>query len=132
MNEKIKWVLISFGVCIIFFFIGFICATNISNGKFNKQIESLSDTIKTGEDVNRELRKANIELATRNKFVEGRITDLNEQLADNNRRYQESLNGIKFSLATISRELGSSKDIIQGVIEGLEQIKILIRSLAVL
>lgn len=143
MNEKIRKIIICIIVCIACFSTGFILSNRISKAGYNKSIVGLSKSLADSKDLNIELKSTNKELGELNLQLEtrtgelelrisedsNRITKLQQQLSDSNKRNQDLINGITSAIGTIENGLSESGDIIQEVIGRLDKIKLLIQQL---
>jgi flagellar basal body-associated protein FliL len=130
MNEKFIGILIIIGICIVCLAVGYIGANFFIGRNYNKQIERLSNTIATGQKLNDQLTADNKLLTERNTDAQNRIAELGQQIANDNKATQDRLTRIGNSIEKVGRELGHSGDSIQSVIDGLEQIKKILRTFA--
>jgi len=123
--EKIKkyipYILTSLCTAIIIF--------TISQGYNNKRIDKVSKQLIESESLNTELTEANIRLTESSERLGKRVGELEEQITRDYIRNQERIRNIEEGLVNISDDLIKAKDIVTGVIEGIEQIKKLIESL---
>jgi uncharacterized phage infection (PIP) family protein YhgE len=138
--NKIKWFCISGGIGLIF---GAALTFAIIQGSNNKYIDRLSANIVAGTALNTSLQQANFRLTEANTRLSSTVGDLQagtnrleKQIRDGNTEHQRQLEEagnrfslIKAGLGTISEGLGKTGTTLQGIIEGLEQIKTLIKSL---
>jgi len=138
--KKIKWYIIVGGVGLIF---GAVIVFAIAQGRYNRAVDELSANIVAGTTLNTGLQQENFRLIEANTRLSGTVGELQEgtsrleqQIRDGNTEHQRQLDearnkfgAIQAGLGTISEGLSGTGTTLQGVSEGLEQIKTLIKSL---
>ena len=138
--KKIKWYIIVGGVSLI---LGAIIVFAVIQGSNNRKIDELSANIVAGTILNTGIQQANFRLIETNTRLSGTVGELQkgtgrleQQIRDGNTEHQRQLEearnrfgAIQTGLGTISEGLSGTGTTLQGVSEGLEQIKTLIKSL---
>jgi hypothetical protein len=101
----------------------------VAKGQFDKRFNAVSNELATSKSLNNDLRTANTELQAANSQSTATVERLKQQLSSDNRRFNATIEGLKSAIGETAAGLGSTTDVIQSVIEGLDGIKSLIRSL---
>lgn len=131
MNEKIKKIGCTIAIYAIVFIAGCLCTALISRFTGRENTE-LSNAINAGEEINQRLRTSNTWLIDNNRRLTGRVTDLEQQIIEDNKRYQERLSAITGRIGEIAEGLAGTGGSLQGIIDGLGEIAEGVKTLKVL
>ena len=100
-----------------------------AQGQFDKRYNAVSNELTASQSLNNDLRSANTALQAANSRSTATVERLKQQLSSDNIRFNATIDGLKEAIGKTAAGLGSTTDAIQSVIDGLESIKTLVRSL---
>lgn len=124
MNEKNNIIFF-----IIVFIIGIILGVFIANRFYNSEINDLSRTVASIEEINNRLQFSNTNLSSLNSRLTEEVGKLEKRIVDNYREYQERLGIVSSGLGEISKGLSGTGEDLQSIIDGMEEIKIGLRKI---
>jgi hypothetical protein len=101
----------------------------VAKGQFDKRFNAISNDLTTSQNLNNELRASNTELQSANSRSTATAKRLQGQIDADNSRFNATINGLKIAIGQTAAGLGQATDALQGVIDGIESLKSLIRSL---
>jgi len=123
---NVQKIIISFIIGII---IGVLIIGAISTNYYSGKIKQLSNRIDTSERLNKELRESNTRLLESNRIATESIGRLENILSERDRYYKSKLGEIKSGFIKIASGLDKTGETIEGIIQGIESIKVFIKSI---
>ena len=121
----VESMLVGFGTCLI------CCAVlfAVVQRDYTKRLNDMSSQISTSTSLNEQLRTTNSDLERRNVELTATIDGLGKQISDDNKRNQQTIAGLKNTIAEISGGISSASGTVEEVIKRINDIKIEIGNL---
>jgi uncharacterized protein YlxW (UPF0749 family) len=101
----------------------------IAKGQFDKRYNAISNELATSKSLYTDLQATNTRLQSNYSRATATVERLQKQIDADNSRFNETIDGLKSAIGKTAEGLGQSTEDIQSVIDGLESIKSLIRTL---
>lgn len=116
----VESMLVGFGICLI------CCAVlfAVVQRDYTKRLNDMSSQISTSTSLNEQLRTKNSDLERRNVELTATVDGLSKQISDDNKRNQQTIAGLKSTIAEISSGISSASGTVEEVIKRIDDIKI--------
>ena len=126
MASNIRNYCICIGIGLI---VGFAGCYFVAKGQFDKRYNTISNELATSKSLYNDLQATDTQLQSNYSRSTAAVERLQKQINADNSRFNTTIDGLKSSLSKTAEGLGTATEDIQSVIDGLESIKNLIRSL---
>lgn len=127
VQKKVFALIAIFCLCFVAFFTG----NRISENSYHRKVDELSTTIESIKNNNKQLSDRNTELLDSNRKLQERVGGLQKEISRRDTEHSRQLEEIGRKFEEIATGLSESGETLQGIIDGIESIKIAVQDLPI-